>query len=64
MRAGRGGALGLARAAMRMRDVPGSGIFGSVLIAPERAGELALTFDDGPNPKWTPRLLDVLENTE
>jgi len=21
---------------------------------------LALTFDDGPNPKWTPRLLDVL----
>ena len=39
---------------------PGSGIFGSALIAPERAGELALTFDDGPNPAWTPRLLDVL----
>ena len=39
---------------------PGSEIFGSALIAPERAGELALTFDDGPNPKWTPRLLDVL----
>jgi peptidoglycan/xylan/chitin deacetylase (PgdA/CDA1 family) len=39
---------------------PGSGIFGSALIAPARAGELALTFDDGPNPKWTPRLLDVL----
>jgi peptidoglycan/xylan/chitin deacetylase (PgdA/CDA1 family) len=39
---------------------PGSKIFGSALTAPERAGELALTFDDGPNPKWTPRLLDVL----
>jgi peptidoglycan/xylan/chitin deacetylase (PgdA/CDA1 family) len=39
---------------------PGSRIFGPTLIAPERAGELALTFDDGPNPKWTPRLLDVL----
>ena len=30
------------------------------LIAPRRAGELALTFDDGPNPAWTPRLLDIL----
>jgi hypothetical protein len=38
----------------------GRGIFGSALIAPARAGELALTFDDGPNPKWTPRLLEVL----
>ena len=39
---------------------PGSQIFGSALIAPPRAGELALTFDDGPNPAWTPQLLDVL----
>jgi peptidoglycan-N-acetylglucosamine deacetylase len=23
--------------------------------------ELALSFDDGPDPKWTPRILDVLE---
>ncbi|MGO8757626.1 MAG: glycosyltransferase [Terracidiphilus sp.] len=23
--------------------------------------ELALTFDDGPDPKWTPRILDVLK---
>lgn len=23
-------------------------------------GQLALTFDDGPDPTWTPRLLDVL----
>ncbi len=39
---------------------PGSQIFGKALIAPRRAGEIALTFDDGPNPAWTPRLLDVL----
>lgn len=28
-------------------------------IAP-RAGTLALTFDDGPDPEWTPKILDVL----
>ncbi len=39
---------------------PGSQFFGPTLIAPRRPGELALTFDDGPNPAWTPRLLDVL----
>ena len=39
---------------------PVSQLFGSTLIAPPRPGELALTFDDGPNPVWTPRLLDLL----
>ena len=39
---------------------PGSRLFGEALIAPQRPGELALTFDDGPNPAWTPRLLEVL----
>jgi peptidoglycan-N-acetylglucosamine deacetylase len=39
---------------------PGSQLFGEALIAPPRPGELALTFDDGPNPAWTPRLLDIL----
>lgn len=39
---------------------PGSRLFGDALIAPRRPGELALTFDDGPNPAWTPRLLEVL----
>jgi peptidoglycan-N-acetylglucosamine deacetylase len=37
-----------------------SQIFGRALVAPPRHGELALTFDDGPNPAWTPRLLDIL----
>ncbi|SPE31822.1 putative polysaccharide deacetylase [Candidatus Sulfotelmatomonas gaucii] len=39
---------------------PGSRIFGEALTAPARPGELALTFDDGPNATWTPRLLDAL----
>jgi peptidoglycan/xylan/chitin deacetylase (PgdA/CDA1 family) len=39
---------------------PTSQLFGPTLIAPPRPGELALTFDDGPNPVWTPRLLDLL----
>jgi peptidoglycan/xylan/chitin deacetylase (PgdA/CDA1 family) len=39
---------------------PGSQIFGQTLIAPAKPNELALTFDDGPNPEATPRLLEVL----
>ncbi len=39
---------------------PSSQLVGPTLIAPPRPGELALTFDDGPNPAWTPRLLDIL----
>ena len=39
---------------------PTSRVFGKALIAPRRPGELALTFDDGPNPAWTPRLLETL----
>lgn len=39
---------------------PTSQIFGRTLVAPRRPGELALTFDDGPNPAWTPQLLDIL----
>jgi peptidoglycan/xylan/chitin deacetylase (PgdA/CDA1 family) len=39
---------------------PGSQLFGRTMIAPRRPGELALTFDDGPNPACTPRLLELL----
>ena len=39
---------------------PSSRIFGGALTAPSRPGEMALTFDDGPNRHWTPRLLDTL----
>jgi peptidoglycan-N-acetylglucosamine deacetylase len=43
---------------------PTSQLFGRTLIAPRRSGdgpeEIALTFDDGPNPRWTPQLLELL----
>ncbi|HEX4031681.1 MAG TPA: polysaccharide deacetylase family protein [Terracidiphilus sp.] len=39
---------------------PSSHLFGRALTAPARPGELALTFDDGPNPACTPQLLDTL----
>jgi len=39
---------------------PGSQIFGRTLIAGNDPGEIALTFDDGPNDAATPELLEVL----
>ena len=39
---------------------PTSQIFGRVVIAGDDPGEIALTYDDGPNPAATPRLLEVL----
>lgn len=55
------GAAGLAAGGYAYASMwPASQIFGPVLIAPRRPDELALTFDDGPNPAWTPRLLEIL----
>ena len=40
---------------------PGSQLFGkTVTNGPSDAREIALTFDDGPNPPYTDRILDVL----
>jgi peptidoglycan/xylan/chitin deacetylase (PgdA/CDA1 family) len=43
---------------------PSSQLFGRTLIAPRNVSgqpaQIALTFDDGPNPACTPRLLDLL----
>lgn len=43
---------------------PGSRIFGEALTALRNPvsgrPEIAFTFDDGPNPAWTPQLLDLL----
>jgi peptidoglycan/xylan/chitin deacetylase (PgdA/CDA1 family) len=39
---------------------PASRLYGDALIAPARPDEIALTFDDGPNPRWTPMLLEIL----
>jgi peptidoglycan-N-acetylglucosamine deacetylase len=59
------GALGLAAGGCAYAAMwPASQLFGRALIAPRiepgQPGELALTFDDGPNPAWTPQLLDSL----
>lgn len=39
---------------------PGSQLFGRTLIAGGDGDEIALTYDDGPNPAATPQLLEVL----
>jgi len=39
---------------------PTSRLFGRTLTAPKKPDEFALTFDDGPNPSYTPQLLDLL----
>jgi len=58
---GAAAAAGLAAGGFQYAAVwPGSQIFGRALVAPARPGELALTFDDGPNPAWTPQLIDIL----
>jgi len=38
-----------------------SQLFGHTLYQTDRARKLALTFDDGPNPRITPKLLDLLD---
>ena len=40
---------------------PRSQIFGTTLCRTASPTQLALTFDDGPNPAITPKLLDLLE---
>ncbi|RSL16634.1 peptidoglycan/xylan/chitin deacetylase (PgdA/CDA1 family) [Edaphobacter aggregans] len=41
-----------------------SQIFGPTLIAPAKPNEIAITYDDGPNPAATPHLLEVLARYE
>ncbi|HET6169173.1 MAG TPA: polysaccharide deacetylase family protein [Terracidiphilus sp.] len=43
---------------------PDSQIFGRVLVAGSDPDEIALTYDDGPNPAATERLLEVLARHE
>lgn len=40
---------------------PGSKIFGPAISHTNSPRKLAVTFDDGPNPAMTPKLLDLLE---
>lgn len=39
---------------------PESQLFGRTIVAPPLPNQIALTFDDGPNPTATPQLLEVL----
>lgn len=51
-------ATGLAAYAGRY---PGSKIFGPAITCTNSQRKLAVTFDDGPNPTMTPKLLDLLD---
>jgi len=54
-------ALGLAGGGLMYASVwPTSQFFGQTLIAGDDASQIALTFDDGPNDRATPELLEVL----
>ena len=56
------GALALGAGAAAWGAVhPGSQLFGPTLRHTPRANDIALTFDDGPNPAVTPQLLDLLD---
>lgn len=43
---------------------PRSQLFGSTICRTNSPRKLALTFDDGPNPAITPKLLDLLDRFE
>jgi peptidoglycan/xylan/chitin deacetylase (PgdA/CDA1 family) len=48
-------------AAYEMMEAPGNQVFGKTIVAgPSDEKVVALTFDDGPNPPYTDRILDVL----
>ncbi len=40
---------------------PGAQLYGPTVRHTAREGTVALTFDDGPNPRMTPQLLDLLD---
>jgi peptidoglycan/xylan/chitin deacetylase (PgdA/CDA1 family) len=54
-------AAGLAGLAAYGAVRPSSQLFGSSLYATDAPRKFALTFDDGPNPSITPKLLDLLD---
>jgi peptidoglycan/xylan/chitin deacetylase (PgdA/CDA1 family) len=50
----------VARAGRRILDRALGPFAGSLVAVRSREKLMALTFDDGPDPDWTPRLLDLL----
>ena len=59
--AGSAGALAAAGIAAWGAVAPSSQLYGPTLRRTDNAEKIALTFDDGPNPAVTPRLLDLFE---
>jgi peptidoglycan-N-acetylglucosamine deacetylase len=58
-------ALGLAAGATAYGAVyPRAQLFGPTVSRTNSPGKLAITFDDGPNPAITPKLLDLLDRYE
>lgn len=53
-------ALGAAGGYAYAANWPTSQIFGRTIVGGDDPGEIALTYDDGPNERYTPRLLDLL----
>ncbi len=56
-----GGAMGAAGIAAWGAVAPSSELFGPTIRHTASAKTIALTFDDGPNPAVTPRLLELLQ---
>ncbi len=56
------GALAAAGVAFYGAQIPTAQIYGRTVCREPGAGrKLCLTYDDGPNPAWTPQLLDLLD---
>jgi peptidoglycan/xylan/chitin deacetylase (PgdA/CDA1 family) len=56
-------AAGAAGVALYGAQYPTAQLYGpTVCRFPAAKGRLALTYDDGPNPEYTPRLLDLLDS--
>jgi peptidoglycan/xylan/chitin deacetylase (PgdA/CDA1 family) len=63
MRAALAFGAGAAAVALYGAQVPTAQLYGPTIHRfPGMRGKLALTFDDGPNPRQTPRLLDLLDS--
>ena len=58
---GVGGALGAAGIAAWGAVAPSSQLYGPTVRHTDSTKKIALTFDDGPNPAVTPRLLELLD---
>lgn len=58
-----GGIAALTFGAYEVAESPGSQLFGKTVVSgPKNERVVALTYDDGPNPPYTDRILDILQS--